>query len=104
MEISLVLVVLISLIFLLFGFFEKRFFLNPDQIAIEANSDKELYYQMVEQIEDYAIFRLDINGIVKSWNKGAEIVKKYNRKEIVNKNISIFYIHQTFLLFKHFEP
>lgn len=42
-------------------------------------------------IEDYAIIKLDINGYIKSWNKGAERIKGYTANEIIDRHFSIFY-------------
>ncbi|MGY4629083.1 PAS domain S-box protein [Bradyrhizobium sp. USDA 4486] len=46
---------------------------------------------MVNAIVDYAIFMLDTEGLVRTWNKGAERLKLYAADEIVGKPFSIFY-------------
>ena len=46
---------------------------------------------LVESVRDYAIFALDVDGRVVSWNIGAERTKGYTSREIVGKHISIFY-------------
>ena len=46
---------------------------------------------LVESVRDYAIFALDPEGRVVSWNLGAERTKGYTPKEIIGKHISIFY-------------
>jgi PAS domain S-box-containing protein len=59
---------------------------------IDALMDGESIHQlMVDSRGDYAIFMLDPNGIVASWNKGAEQIKGYSRDEIVGKHFSVFY-------------
>lgn len=45
----------------------------------------------VESVKDYAIFRLDPDGHIKSWNAGAERIKGYTADEIIGKHISSFY-------------
>ena len=45
---------------------------------------------LIEQIEEYAIFFLDKEGNIKSWNLGAERIKGYTREEVLNQNISMF--------------
>lgn len=49
------------------------------------------YHHMIEEVEDYAILFLDTNGIIKSWNKGAEKIKGYQAAEIIGKNFRVFY-------------
>jgi PAS domain S-box-containing protein len=46
---------------------------------------------MVEAVRDYAIFMLDPEGHVASWNVGAERLKGYRSDEIVGQHFSIFY-------------
>jgi len=51
----------------------------------------ERYKLLVESIEDYAIFLLSPEGIIQSWNKGAQKTKGYRAEEIIGKHFSIFY-------------
>jgi PAS domain S-box-containing protein len=53
--------------------------------------DEELYALMLYNIEDYALVLLGPDGIIVSWNKGAEKIKGYTREEVINKHFSIFY-------------
>jgi formate hydrogenlyase transcriptional activator len=46
---------------------------------------------MMESIKEYAIFLLDPEGRISSWNPGAERIKGYKADEIVGKHFSIFY-------------
>ena len=50
-----------------------------------------LHRLLVESVEDYAIFALDAQGHVLSWNAGAEKFKGYKESEILGKHYSIFY-------------
>jgi PAS domain S-box-containing protein len=45
---------------------------------------------LVSSVEDYAIFMVDMNGRVSSWNSGAERIKGYTASEIVGRPIDIF--------------
>jgi PAS domain S-box-containing protein len=45
---------------------------------------------LVEAVEDYAIFMLDADGLVASWNAGAKALTAYEESEIVGKHFSIF--------------
>jgi PAS domain S-box-containing protein len=49
------------------------------------------YHALVEAIEDCAIFMLDLNGCVTSWNTGARKIKGYEAHEIIGHNFSRFY-------------
>jgi PAS domain S-box-containing protein len=51
-----------------------------------------IYYKMVEEMEDYAIILLDIGGRIQNWNKGAEKIKQYTEAEAVGKSFSMFYL------------
>ena len=52
---------------------------------------EERFRMLVEEIKDYAIFFIDPEGRIKTWNKGAERIKGYKANEIIGKNISTFY-------------
>ena len=54
-------------------------------------SEEARYRLLVESITDYAIYMLDFDGIVTSWNAGAERFKGYAASEIIDKPFSIFY-------------
>ena len=49
------------------------------------------YEQLVQSIVDYAIYRIDPDGRVASWNPGAERIKGYSAEEIVGEHFSRFY-------------
>ncbi len=46
---------------------------------------------MIEGVVDYAIYMVDPDGIITSWNVGAERIKGYRREEILGKHVSRFY-------------
>jgi PAS domain S-box-containing protein len=46
---------------------------------------------LVESVVDYAIFMLDPDGRVASWNRGAESIKGYAQSEIIGRHFSQFY-------------
>jgi PAS domain S-box-containing protein len=46
---------------------------------------------LVESVKDYAIYMLDKNGYIVSWNNGAENIKGYKASEIIGKHFSCFY-------------
>ena len=49
------------------------------------------YKTLVESISDYAIFLLDLNGVIRSWNLGARLIKGYQAEEIIGQHFSVFY-------------
>jgi PAS domain S-box-containing protein len=52
---------------------------------------EERFRLLVEGLTDYAIFMLDVNGIVASWNAGAQRIKGYAANEIIGRHFSTFY-------------
>lgn len=53
---------------------------------------EERFRLLVEGVTDYSIFMLDPEGIVTSWNSGAQRIKGYSRDEIIGKHFSRFYL------------
>ncbi|MFB2835452.1 PAS domain S-box protein [Floridanema evergladense] len=49
------------------------------------------YRSLIESVQDYAIFLLDVKGLVISWNQGAQNLKGYAAKEIIGQHFSCFY-------------
>jgi formate hydrogenlyase transcriptional activator len=68
---------------------------TEQKAAIEAarRTDLELR-SIVESVRDYAIYLLDHDGHVMSWNPGAERIKGYTAAEIVGKHFSRFFIQE----------
>jgi PAS domain S-box-containing protein len=70
---------------------------SEDTAADTANSfDKSLtpegrYRLLIEAVTDYAIYMLDPQGIVSSWNAGAQRFKGYTPSEIIGRHFSEFY-------------
>jgi len=57
--------------------------------------ESETSFQMlVNGVVDYAIYMLDAHGNIKSWNSGAERIKKYKASEVLHKHFSMFYTPQ----------
>lgn len=52
---------------------------------------EEMFRLLVANVQDYAIFMLDTNGHIVSWNAGAKRIKGYSAEEIIGKHFSIFY-------------
>ena len=52
---------------------------------------EERYRFLVEGVEDYAIFMLDLGGRIMSWNTGAERITGYHEDEAFGKHFSLLY-------------
>jgi PAS domain S-box-containing protein len=52
---------------------------------------QEQYRMLLDGIEDYAIFMMDPEGRIVSWNAGAERIKGYRADEIIGHNFSCFF-------------
>ena len=53
--------------------------------------ESQRFRLLVESVKDYAIFMLDVDGRVSSWNVGAERIKGYRAQEILGQHFSRFY-------------
>ena len=56
-----------------------------------ATADDDRYRRLIDAITDYAIFMLDADGRVSSWNPGAQRFKGYATEEILGRHFSQFY-------------
>jgi hypothetical protein len=57
----------------------------------ELRASEERFRLLVQGVRDYAIFMLDPEGIVRSWNDGAQAIKGYEAREIIGRSMSTFY-------------
>ncbi|MCU1724256.1 two-component system sensor histidine kinase NtrB [Pseudomonas sp. 5P_5.1_Bac1] len=53
-----------------------------------------LYEQLVQTVVDYAIYMMDLNGYIISWNAGAERIKGYRAEEVIGQHFSLFFTEQ----------
>jgi PAS domain S-box-containing protein len=67
---------------------------NMSGISLHSLENTEFYRLLVNSIQDYAIFLLDGNGCIASWNLGAQKLKGYKPEEIIGKHFSIFYTEE----------
>ncbi|MDO9060495.1 MAG: PAS domain S-box protein, partial [Bradyrhizobium sp.] len=65
--------------------------MQRDQRFDAPPSEDGRYRMLIEAITDYAIYMLDADGIVSSWNPGARRFKGYESSEIVGEHFSRFY-------------
>ena len=52
------------------------------------------YRCLVDSVIDYAIFQLDVNGVIATWNSGAQRIKGYTEAEIVGRRLDTFYTEE----------
>ncbi len=64
---------------------------GPDETE-RGPSDGVAISALVDTVSDYAIFLLDRDGVVTSWNAGAQRLKGYRPDEIVGRHFSAFYL------------
>ncbi len=62
-----------------------------DLMAQETGWSKELLYQLVENVKDYAIFVSDLDGEIASWNIGAEKIFGYTASEAIGRNCRMLF-------------
>jgi len=55
------------------------------------SDDPRIYETLVAGIRDYAIFILDPEGVIRTWNLGARLIKGYAAEEVIGRHFSIFY-------------
>ena len=60
--------------------------------ALRASEEK--FRSLVTSVADYAIFLLDADGTIVSWNVGAERLKGYTADEIIGRDLSTFYTEE----------
>ncbi|MGZ5036760.1 MAG: hybrid sensor histidine kinase/response regulator [Usitatibacter sp.] len=68
----------------------KNFSATPSPLAPFKRRD-DLYERLIDGIRDYAIFVLDPDGRIMSWNSGAQRIKGYAPSEIIGRHFSSFY-------------
>jgi PAS domain S-box-containing protein len=61
------------------------------QQELQLRQSEERSRLLVAGVKDYAIFMLDTNGLVMTWNAGAECIKGYTASEIIGSHFSRFY-------------
>jgi diguanylate cyclase (GGDEF)-like protein/PAS domain S-box-containing protein len=58
----------------------------------ELRRSEERFRLLVEGVKDYAIFMLDAEGHISSWNAGAQRINGYTSEEIIGRHFSVFYL------------
>lgn len=76
----------------LVGFAKITRDMTERRLAQQTLAESERRFRLlVSSVIDYALFTLNLDGVIQSWNPGAERVKGYTAEEIIAKHFSIFY-------------
>jgi PAS domain S-box-containing protein len=59
-----------------------------------SQTEDDRYRMLIDAISDYAIYMLDPDGIITSWNPGARRFKGYDEHEILGQHFSRFYLEE----------
>ncbi|HEY9296074.1 MAG TPA: DUF4118 domain-containing protein, partial [Phormidium sp.] len=62
---------------------------RAEKTASRLKESEEQYRLLVEGVKDYAIFGLDPQGYITTWNSGAQLIKGYTAAEALGKHFSI---------------
>jgi PAS domain S-box-containing protein len=63
---------------------------STERSSVHALQDSR-YEQLVQAVVDYAIYMLDPDGYVVSWNAGAQRIKGWRADEVIGKHFSLFF-------------
>jgi PAS domain S-box-containing protein len=64
------------------------------RIEKSLKESEERFRLLTEAVQDYAIFMLDREGHIASWNSGAQRITHYRASEVINKHFSCFYTRE----------
>ncbi|MGJ0481572.1 sensor domain-containing protein [Pantoea agglomerans] len=67
---------------------------EQQRIRSEQREQEQRFRLLVEGVTDYAIYMLDVDGVVVNWNAGAQRAKGYKAEEVVGQHFSLFYSSQ----------
>ena len=77
----------------LIGFAKVTRDISERRVAQEALRESEEQLRLlINGVQDYALYRLDPNGIINSWNPGAQRIKGYAAEEVIGSHFSRFYV------------
>jgi len=56
-----------------------------------ATRQEDRFRLLVDSVKDYAIYMLGPDGVITSWNSGAEALKGYQANEVIGRHVSVFF-------------
>lgn len=63
-----------------------------EQDLAELSESEEHYRVLVEQVREYAIFGMDPDGVINSWNRGAQRIKGFTAEEAIGQHLHLLYL------------
>ena len=67
---------------------------EQQRVRSQQREQEQRFRLLVEGVTDYAIYMLDVDGVVVNWNAGAQRAKGYKADEVVGQHFSLFYSSQ----------
>jgi len=64
---------------------------RADESAAVLEDINFYYTQMIDNIADYAVMRLDNDGVIRNWHAGAQQLTQYAAQEIIGRPVAVFY-------------
>ena len=65
--------------------------LDKDRAESQLEVTEQRFRMLVDSVKEYAIYMLDVDGNITSWNAGAERIKGYDAEDAIGMNESVFY-------------
>src|SRR4029434_7421447 len=78
----------------LFLYFLRQFASQQSQLVVSdraLQATEQHFHILVQGVKDYAIYMLDPQGHITSWNSGSEYIEGYREEEIIGQHFSRFY-------------
>ena len=67
---------------------------DEDQTGVKSHRMDQRFELLINAVTDYAIYMLEPDGIVASWNPGARRFKGYEADEIIGRSFSLFFTEE----------
>lgn len=73
---------------------KRKWVANATEQTKQLKESEEAFKHIIRSVKDYAIFMLSPEGIIRTWNSGAEKIKGYSAEEIIGQHFSKFYTEE----------
>lgn len=85
---------LILFVGLISSVLQKMWVRESEGVKESLGKSEEKFRHLVNAVKDYAIFMLDLEGHITTWNSGAERITGYTEEEVLGKHISMFFVRE----------